>query len=338
MSAPDLSTRWLGFELPHPLVASSSPLTGDLASLRELEQAGVAAVVLPSLFQEQVEHDATLRMALHHTGMDSTPEASGYFPVGAVGATGPHATLELVESARDALAVPVVASLNGLTDDGWAKYATRLADAGAQAIELNLLTVPVDPDVSADDVERRMAEEVAAVVGAVSVPVTVKLAPACTAPVHLARRLVLAGARGLSVFNRFPEPDIDLETLEVVPRLEASRPSELRAVLRWTALLSPHVDVSLAATTGVHAPDDVVKLLLAGADVVMSASALLQRGAGQIGVLVDGLRRWLADHEYASVEQMKGSMNHAHCPEPRGFERLNYMRAVAVTATPEGFG
>jgi len=332
-SPPDLSTRWLGLDLPNPLVASSSPLTGDVETLVRLEQAGVAAVVLPSLFQEQLEHEEFQFGTLHHTGAQSTPEASDFFP--GLGGQPSADAMELATAACEALSIPVVFSLNGVTHDGWARYARRAVEAGVDAIELNLLMVPTDPSTSAADIERRLCDEVAAVRGAVSVPITVKLGGAFTAPLHVVEQLTRAGADGVSVINRFPEPDLDLERMEVVPHLEPSRPAEVRAVLRWIALLSPHAQGSLAATTGAHAPEDLVKLLLAGADVVMTASALLLHGPEHAGVLLDGLRAWMTEHEYVSVKQMKGSMNHAHCPTPEGYERLNYMRSLVTYTMPE---
>lgn len=334
MTTPDLTTHWLGLPLGNPLVASSSPLTGNMDSLSQLEQAGVAAVVLPSLFQEQVEHDEMALGRLADLGAEGFPEASGFFPELQAYNTGPEGYFDLVGSARRALSIPVVASLNGITREGWAHHARRIEDAGAHALELNLLVIPWDPHVSSLDVEEQLYDEVAAVKQAVSIPVTAKIGTSITAPAHFVQRITSAGAEGVTLFNRFPEPDLDLEKMEVVPCLELSRSSEVREALRWIALLSPHVRCSLAASTGVNLAADAIKLLLAGADVFMSASALLKNGPSYARTLIEGVHDWMLEHEYSSVEQMKGSMNHAHCPTPAGYERLNYMRALVRYTDP----
>ena len=328
MSSPDLRTRYLGLELQSPLVASSSPLTGDVASARALEEAGAGAVVLPSLFQEQIEHEELELERLRHFGGESFPEATGYFPELRGYNTGPDGYLRLVENMRAALQVPVIASLNGISSEGWARYAELIEAAGAHAIELNILHVPTDPSHAAEDVEALYAEQVRAVTAAVSVPVAVKVGSHLTAPAHFARRLEQAGAAGIVLFNRFLEPDIDLESLEVVPRLELSEAAEMRLALRWTAILSAHTDLCLGATGGAHTSADALKLILAGADAVMIASTLLRQGTPFLSSMLDGIRRWLEENECESVEQVKASMNHGNCPDPAGYERLNYMRAL----------
>lgn len=324
----DLSSRYLGLELSSPLLVSSCPLTGELGSLCALERAGAAAVVLPSLFQEQVEHEELELVRLEQFGAESFAEAATYRPELQHYNAGPEGYLRLVEAARATLRIPVIASLNGVSSEGWARYARRIEAAGAHAIELNLLVVPTDPRLSAETIESLWAQQVAAVRAAVRVPLAVKLGPWLTAPLHVAERLRVAGARGVVLFNRPLDPDIDLETLSVVPRLELSQNSELRAVLRWTAILSAHGALSISASSGVQSASDVVKLVLAGADTVGLAGALLRHGPELLGVLRNGLSSWLAAHEYDSVRQAQGSMNHAHCPDPTGYERTNYMRAL----------
>lgn len=324
----DLSSRYLGLELSNPLLVSSCPLTGELGSLCALERAGAAAVVLPSLFQEQIEHEELELVRLEQFGAESFAEATSYRPEFVHYNAGPEGYLRLVEAAREALRIPVIASLNGVSPEGWARYARRIEAAGAHAIELNLLVVPTDPRVSAEAVEALWAAQVTAVRAAVRVPLAVKLGPQLTAPLHVAARLKAAGASGIVLFNRTLDPDIDLETLAVVPRLELSQNSELRAVLRWTALLSAHGSLSIAASSGVQSANDVVKLVLAGADAVGLAAALLRHGPELLTTLRTGLAGWLQAHGYESAEQARGSMNHAHCPDPSGYERTNYMRAL----------
>jgi dihydroorotate dehydrogenase (fumarate) len=328
MKQADLATRYLGLDLANPLVAASSPLTGRLGTLRELERSGVAAVVLPSLFQEQIEHEELELARLHEFGAESFPEASSYLPELEGYNTGPDGYLRLVERMREDLTIPVIASLNGLSPESWAHYAQRIEDAGASAIEMNVLFIPTDPARTADDVEALVAEQVAAVTRAVSVPVAVKVGSHLSAPAHFASRLWGAGAAGLVLFNRFLEPDIDLETMDVVPRLELSYPFEMRMALRWIAILSPRTRLSLAATGGIHSATDAIKLLAAGADAVMVASALLHHGPAYLGRLLGEMRAWLEENEFTSVRQLKGSMNHENCPNPAGFERLNYMKAL----------
>lgn len=328
MSTPDLTTTYLGLALKSPLVASSSPLTGHVESARELEAAGAGAVVLPSLFQEQVEHEELELERLRHFGGESFPEAAGYFPELQAYNTGPDGYLRLVEELRAALQIPVIASLNGVSTEGWARYARQIEAAGAHALELNLLHVPTDPTRSAEDVEALYLAEVRAVTEAISIPVAVKLGAHLTAPAHFARRLGEAGAAGIVLFNRALDPDIDLETLEVVPKLELSQPSELRLTLRWIAILSACTELSLGATGGAHTSLDALKLVLAGADAVLVASTLLRRGAPHLATMSADLREWLEAHECASIEQIKGSVDYGHCPNPAGYERLNYMRAL----------
>jgi dihydroorotate dehydrogenase (fumarate) len=324
----DLTTRYLGLDLCSPLVASAGPLTQELDTLRRLEAAGAAAVVLPSLFEEDIVHAAHSVDRLLSAGTESFPEALTYLPEMADYDTGPRRHIELVEAAAAELGVPVIASVNGTTPGGWVRYAGELARAGADAIELNLYQVVADFDATASDVEAHMAELVAAVRAEIDVPLAVKIGPWLTAPAHTARALVAAGADGLVLFNRFYQPDIDLETLEVRPHLVLSTSVESRLPLHWIAILSGRVDASLAASTGVHTADDVAKLLLVGADVVMSTSALLTHGPEHLRMLEAGLRAWMAEREYESVAQLRGSMSQRNVPDPTAYERANYIQEL----------
>jgi dihydroorotate dehydrogenase (fumarate) len=333
---PDLSTRYLGLDLGSPLVASASPLTGHLDTLEALEAAGAAAVVLPSLFEEQIEHEELQLAAVLEHGAESFGEALSYFPELDDYNTGPDAYLELVGRAKASLDIPVIASLNGSSEGGWVRYARLLEDAGADAIELNVYAVEADGSTSGRAVEERTLGLVASVREAVSLPLAVKVGPFYSAFAHMAGRLAEAGADGLVLFNRFLQPDIDLETLSVSPELHLSSPEELRLPLRWIAILRGRVPVDLAATGGAHSASDVVKLLLAGADVVMLASALLRHGPGHVDALRGDVAAWLAEREYESVEQLKGSMSQAAAPDPAAFERSQYMRALISYAQPPG--
>ena len=325
----DLTTTYLGLELANPLVASSSPLTGSVDTLLELEAAGIAAVVMPSLFEEQIEHDA---MAVHH-GIESGAEhfaeaAGGYFPDLDTYNTGPEWYLEELTAAKAALSIPVIASLNGDTPGGWTRFARELQDAGADAIELNIFLIAADPEESGDTVEQRYLEMVESTRAAVSIPLAVKVGPWFSSPANMARRLVEAGADGLVLFNRFYEPDIVLDDLSVASTLELSRPADMRLVLHWMALLRGRVDTSLAATTGVHDAAGVVKLILAGADVTMMASALLEHGPDHAAAVLDQVRTWFTERDYESVNQARGSLSQESSPDPSAFERVNYMRTL----------
>ncbi|NNF68689.1 MAG: dihydroorotate dehydrogenase-like protein, partial [Acidimicrobiia bacterium] len=306
----DLSTTYLGMKLANPLVASASPITGNLGSLLQLESAGAGAVVLPSLFEEQIEHEADELMRLSEFGSGSFAEAlGGYFPELDDYNTGPGEYLQLVEQASAALEIPVIASLNGTSAGGWVRYAERMEAAGASAIELNVYLMATDPDATAEDVEQRYLELVATVRQAITIPLAVKVGPQFSSFPHMARRLADAGADGLVLFNRFYQPDIDLEELTIEPQVSLSTSAELRLPLRWIAVIHGHVGASLALTTGVHSAGDAIKGLLVGADVVMLASALLRHGPDYIGTVLEGLQQWLVDNEYDSVSQLVGSMS-----------------------------
>jgi len=332
----NLETSYLGMTLASPLVASASPLGRSLESLRRLEEAGAAAVVLPSLFEEQIEHEEyAVHEALEY-GTESFAEApGGYLPELAEGYnTGPGRYLDLVRTAREELKIPVIASLNGATKGGWTDYSARIEEAGASALELNVYFIAADPDETGGEVERRYLELMTAVRESIDIPLAVKIGPYFSSVANMARRLVDAGADGLVLFNRFYQPDIDLEELDVTPNVQLSSSFELRLPLRWIAILRGRVKASLAATTGVHTGEDALKLLMAGADVTMMASALLENGPGHIGLVSDQMERWLEVHEYESVEQAKGSMSQAGAPDPAAFERSNYMESLITYSTP----
>ncbi len=324
----DLRTRWLGLELAHPIVAAASPLTGSIDSLERLQDGGVAAVVLKSLFEEQIEHEEMAAHNLMLYGAELSPEARGFFPEMQNWRTGPEQYLELLAAAKRVLRVPVIASLNGHTPGGWTSWARQLEQAGADAIELNVYFLAASIDDSSADVEQRYIDLVASVTQQVKIPVAVKVAPYFSAMANMAARLARAGAKGLVLFNRFLQPDIMLDELEVAPHMMLSSSDELRLALRWIAILRGRIGAGLAATGGAHTSDDVLKLLLAGADCVMLASSLLQRGPGHIGALVRGLQAWMIEREYDSVEQMKGSLSQQSCPDPDAFERAHYMKAL----------
>lgn len=335
----DLTATYLGFSLRNPLVASASPLGANLDTLLRLEEAGAAAVVLPSLFEEQITQEELEIHRMLSTGANSHPEASGYFPQLEDYNTGPSGYLRHLEKAKAALAIPVIASLNGATLGGWLRYAELLQDAGADAIELNVYLVAADPDVTSQAIEHRFVELVASVREAVEIPIAVKLAPFFTSMANMAVQLVAAGADGLVLFNRFVQPEIDLEEMQVISRVHLSSSDEARLPLRWIAILRDHLRASLAATTGIHTETDVVKVLLAGADVAMMASALLANGPEYLGFVLAGLASWLDEHGYASVAQMQASMSQRAAPDPDAFERSQYVKALVSYAPnrPEAF-
>ena len=327
MSA-DLRSRYLGLALRNPIVASASPLTGNIDSLKRLEAAGVAAVVLPSLFEEQIEHEEMATHNLMLSGTEMSPEAHGFFPEMQNYRTGPENYLKLISDAKQAIAVPVIASLNGHTPGGWTQFAKQLEQAGADAVELNIYNVATGLDDRSAEIEQRYIDLVASIKSDVKIPIAVKVSPYFSAMANMASRLVKAGASGLVLFNRFLQPDILLDELEVSPHLVLSTSDELRLALRWIAILRGRVPASLAATGGAHTPDDVLKLLLAGADCVMVASSLLRKGPGHVAALISGVEKWMNEREYVSVEQMKGSLSQQSCPDPAAFERANYMKAL----------
>lgn len=326
----DLRTRYLGLDLRCPFVASPSPLTGRIEELMHLDDAGIGAVVLPSLFEEEVEsEEMTLYFRLEQ-GAGTSAEASDYFADFTLDNLGVDRHLRLVSEASQRLTAPVIASLNGVSAGGWVQYATELASAGAAAIELNMYDVALDPDRDAAAAEAGYLELVSAVCAAVDVPVTVKLSPYFTSLAHFARAVVGAGADGLVLFNRFYQPDLDLETLDVKPSLDLSHAGEIRLPLRWIAILRPQLpDTSLALTSGVHQGTEIAKGLLAGADVVMATAELLRRGTGRARELVDELDEWMTEHDYESVSQLRGSVAQNNSANPAAFERAQYQKVLS---------
>jgi dihydroorotate dehydrogenase (fumarate) len=324
----DLSTTYLGLPLRSPLVASSGPLTARIDSLRALEQAGIAAVVLPSLFEEQVEHEDLQAARLGDLGADSNPEATSYFPDLADYESVVDRYVRHVEEAKRALSIPVVASLNGETSGGWVRYARLLELAGADALELNLYGLAADLDLSGRDVEDDQLELVALVKASLSIPLAVKISPYYSALGHHAARIVDAGADALVMFNRFYQPDIDPDSRSVTPALVLSSSMELRLPLRWTAILFGRVEASLAVTTGVHTGADVARCLLAGADVAMMTSALLKNGPEHVAAVERELVAWAVESGFESVSQLRGSVSQRNVADPAAFERANYMAAL----------
>lgn len=324
----DLRSRYLGMELRTPVVVSASPISDHLELLERAEQAGAGAIVMRSLFEEQIEHEALDMHALLEQWTDSYLEAQSFFPPVPRQKAGTEAYLETISDAKRTLSIPVIGSLNGTSVRGWTRYATLIQEAGADALELNIYFVAADPLETAERVEDRYISLVAQVREAISIPLAVKIAPFFSALPAFARRIETAGANGLVVFNRFVQPDIDLESLTVVPAVRLSSSTELTLPLRWVAILRGLVSMSLAATTGVHRHEDVLKVLLAGADVAMMASALLINGPEHIAAVVAGMEGWMTEHEYESVEQLKGALSQASSPDPAAFERSNYMKAL----------
>jgi len=324
----NLATSYLGLELNSPIVASACPTNSGLPMLRRLEEAGCGAAVLPSLFEEQIEHEEAAFGSLHEFGSDSFAEAASYFPELDSYNTGPEDYLCLVELAARQVSMPIIGSLNGVTSGGWTRYAKLIEEAGAAALELNMYYLPTDPDVDAVQVEANYLELVNEVSSSISIPLAVKIGPFFSAPANFAKKLVEAGADGLVLFNRFMQPDIDLDTMQVDPQLVLSTSVEMRLPLRWIAILHGRVNASLAATSGIHTASDVMKLLLAGADVTMLAAAILKNGPKHVETMLEELRELLSEHGYTAVSQLKGSMSHRHCPNPAEFERSNYMKAV----------
>jgi dihydroorotate dehydrogenase (fumarate) len=324
----NLTTTYLGLKLKNPLVISACPLTGDVASLRRLEQAGAAAAVLPSLFEEQIDHDVEEMIKLHEFGSDSFAEALTYFPDDDDYRAGPEKYIENIAASKKAVKIPIIASINGTSKGGWVRYAKMMEDAGADALELNIYFVAADLDMTSEEVESRYLDLVAGVKESISVPLAVKVGPYFSSMGNMGLRLAEAGADGLVLFNRFYQPDIDLENMETQPSLHLSSPSELLIPLRWIALLHGRINASLAASGGIHDAHGLVKALSAGADVGMVASVLYQKGVDQVANILAGLQKWLEQNEYDSVEQLKGCMSRENCPDPAAFQRGNYMKAL----------
>jgi dihydroorotate dehydrogenase (fumarate) len=327
---PDLTTRYLGLKLKNPLIAAAGPPTEEFSNLPRLEAAGASAIVLPSLWEGQIEHYDLQLTRLRETGAGWSPEALDFFPEIEDHRGSPDEYLQLIEEAKSAVTIPVIASLNGVSEGGWIRYARMIESAGADALELNIYFIATNPDRGALEVEQQYLDLVAAIRAELSIPLAVKIGPFFSSMANFAKRLERSGADGLVLFNRFLQPDIDLETLSVGPHIVLSDSREVRLPLRWIAILRDKLQCSLAATSGVHSPADAIKLLLAGADAVMLMSVLLQRGIEQIADILSGVEAWISERDYQSVEQLKGSLSQANCPDPAAFERANYMKALVT--------
>jgi len=325
----DLSTRYLGLDLAHPVVASASPLSRSLDGMKQLEDGGVSAIVMYSLFEEHIRHDNALFDHFLSQGANSFPEALDYFPT-PEGSTevGPDLYLDQVRLASQALDIPVIASLNGISDHGWIDYARLLEQAGAAGLELNIYYIPADLSLGGREVEERYLSIAALVKEAVTIPVAMKLNPYFSAPGDIAQRLDTIGIDGLVLFNRFYQPDLDIDRLKVAPTLNLSSPLEIRLPLRWLAILHKRINASLAASTGVESADEVVKYLLAGADAVMTTSALLRHGPSHAHALVGGLVEWLDEHGFEGVNQARGTLSQQAVSDPDAFERANYLQVL----------
>ena len=324
----DLTTTYLGLKLRTPLVPSASPLSWELSDIQRMEDAGASAIVLYSLFEEQLTRE---RAELHHhltQGTESYAEALSYFPEPESLEHVAEHYLNHIRQAKEAVGIPIIASLNGDSPGGWTQYAQQMQQAGADAIELNIYYLPTDPHLSSHQVEQNYLDILQAVKASVTIPVAVKLSPFFSSFANMAAQLVEGGANGLVLFNRFYQPDIDLEHLEVRTNVLLSRPQALRLPLRWIAILYGRIACDFAATSGIHIAEDVLKMLMAGASVTQLCSVLLERGIDYISVLERGMREWMEEHEYESVRQMQGSMSQQHCADPSAFERAQYMRAV----------
>lgn len=333
----DLSTTYVGLELDNPLVPSSSPLMRELDNLRQMEDAGAGAVILHSLFEEQVSQESMVLNRYLTEGTNSFAEALSYFPEAIDYAGGLETYLSHIHSAKAALDIPVIASLNGVSSRGWINYAQQIEAAGADAIELNIYFLPTDPDVSGEWVENIYMNTLRDVKGAVKMPVIMKLVPWFSSVAHMAKKLTMQGADGLALFNRFYQPDLDLDDLAVVPNLRLSDSDELRLPLRWIAILYGRINTDFALTSGVHSPTDVLKAVAAGASITMIASELLQHGIYRLKPLRAGIEAWLMENEYESLDQLKGSLSQLHCAEPTAYERANYMRVLSSYEPPSSW-
>ncbi|NJO42233.1 MAG: dihydroorotate dehydrogenase-like protein [Cyanobacteria bacterium CRU_2_1] len=330
----NLTTTYMGLTLRSPLVPSASPLSERIDNIQRMEDAGAAAVVMHSLFEEQLRLE---RYELHHHlthGTESFPEALTYFPELSSFRVGPEEYLDHICKAKEKTCIPIIASLNGCSAGGWINYARQIEQAGANALELNVYDVPTDATLPGEQIEQTYVEVLNAVKATVSIPVAMKLSPYFTNMTNMAKQLDRVGANALVLFNRFYQPDINLETLEVEPNVLLSTPQSMRLPMRWIAILYGHVNANLAATSGIHSGRDVLKMLMAGADVTMLCSVLLRHGIDQIRVIEQEMREWMEEHEYESVRQLQGSMSQKNCPNPSAFERAQYMRSLQ-TYKPE---
>jgi dihydroorotate dehydrogenase (fumarate) len=324
----DLTTTYLGLKLKNPLVASPSPLSGKVENVKRMEEAGIAAVVMYSLFEEQIIHESLELDHYLNRGTESFAEALTYFPNMGRYSLAPDKYIETLQKTKLAVNIPVMGSLNGVSTGGWIEYAQKIQDAGADALELNLYYLPTDVSLISNQIEDNYLKLVNDIRAKVKIPLAVKLAPYFSALPNFTKRLVDAGANGLVLFNRFYQPDLDLENLEVVPNLVLSNSDELRLPLRWIAILYGKVKADFALTSGVHTSEDAIKAIMAGANVAMSTSALLKRGTIAIQQILTGMEEWMIAHEYESVNQMRGSMSQGAIADPSAFERANYMKVL----------
>jgi dihydroorotate dehydrogenase (fumarate) len=325
----DLTTTYLGMKLKNPVVASASPLSQKADTAQELEKAGISAIVMYSLFEEQIISES---LKIHEDllrGTEEYAEALSYIPEVGVYSIGPDSYLKQVEKLKKAVSIPVIGSLNGVTTGGWIEYAQKIQDAGADALELNIYDVSTDPEINSTELEQRYITLIKDIRKSVKIPLAVKLSPFFTAIPNFARSLVDCGVNGLVLFNRFYQPDFDLEALEVVPNLVLSNSNELRLPLRWIAILYKRVKIDFALTSGVHTPEDVLKAMMAGANVTMIASEFLINGIGRATQILAGLSSWMEEHEYTSIKQMRGSMSQQSVVQPAAFERANYMKVLS---------
>jgi len=325
----DLSTNYLGLKLKHPIILGASPLSHDIDQIKRVADAGAAAIVMHSLFEEQILMEHSAQQAVVEAHENTNAEATDFVPKPVQYSVGPEEYLELVSKAKKAVDVPVIGSLNGVTNSGWLDYAKRIQQAGADALELNVYSLPTSPKDSGNTLESRIIDMVRTIKQKVTIPIAVKLSPFYTSPAFFVAQLEQVGASGYVVFNRFYQPDIDVDQLEVKHTLELSTPSELLLRLRWLAILSANIKGSLAVTGGVHSSMDVLKSVMAGANVVQVVSAVLKHGPSWIGKAKDELAQWLEKKEYESLKQALGSMNLARCPDPSAYERANYMRVLS---------
>jgi dihydroorotate dehydrogenase (fumarate) len=324
----DLTTTYLGLKLRNPLVASSSPLSEKVEKVKQLEEAGVSAIVMYSLFEEQVTHESLELDYFLNQGTESFAESLTYFPEMGKYTLAPDKYIERLEKTKKAVSIPVLGSLNGVSTGGWIKYARRIEEAGADGLELNLYYLPIDFDMTSNLLEDTYLHLVSDIRSTIKIPLAVKLSPYFTALPNFAKRLKSAGADGLVLFNRFYQPDMDLENLEVVPNLVLSNSNDLRLPLRWIAILYGKVKSDLALTSGVHTAEDAIKAIMAGANVAMTTSAVLKNGMQVISVILQGMESWMTDHEYVSITQMRGSMSQGAIADPAAFERANYMKVL----------
>ncbi|WKZ41560.1 MAG: dihydroorotate dehydrogenase-like protein [Anaerolineales bacterium] len=324
----NLSTTYLGLKLKNPLVASASPLSKRIDRAKKLEEAGISAIVMYSLFEEQIIHES---LELDHfltRGSDAFAEAQSYLPDGGMYGVSPEKYLNMVAGLKKALSIPVIGSLNGVSKGGWTSYAKRIEEAGADALELNLYYLATDPDLKSEELEAAQVDLVADVRSAIKIPLAVKLSPYITSLPNFAKRLVDAGANGLVLFNRFYQPDFDLDELDIIHNLDLSTSADMRLPLRWISILYGKVNADFALTSGVHTATDVIKAMMAGAKVTMTASTLLNHGEQAVGGILGGVEAWMKEREYESIEQMQGSMAQKNVREPAAFERANYMKVL----------